>query len=87
MPKPLQVILEPAALPHVDGSLYYFVEIVNVPFVKGTQKALVITNARPRHIAERIKERVEQALHDYRRPKTRNRKKAKTSWERIAADD
>ncbi len=86
MPKPLQVILEPADLPNPDGSQSYFVLIVNVPFVRGEQKALVITDARPLDVAERIKARVEQALHDYRKPQGKRSRKPKTAWARLLRD-
>lgn len=85
--KPIEVILEAShggTCP--DGSPYYFVLIVNVPFVKGKQKACVITDARPRPQAEAIKAAVEQALHIYRQPKRKRVRKPKTAWERITKD-
>jgi len=86
--KPIEVILEEAVL-HLDPNKpHYFVLITNMPFVRGMQKALVITDAKPKFQAEAIKEAVERALHIYKQPrKKRTRKrKPKTAWERITKE-
>jgi hypothetical protein len=85
--KPIEVILEESQSGR--SVPYFFVLITNIPYVTGRQKACCIREARPRHQAEAIKAAVEQALHDYRMPKPRKRrraKKPKTSWERITKE-
>lgn len=85
-PEAVEVYLEASHGTQADGSTLWFV------MVKGllSRRVLVLSNAYPIEKATTIKERVEDRLHLYRRPKGRRRKpkapKVQTAWDRILED-